>query len=73
MAPALAGKPATVGTSGNKRTPAIAAMPATAGMQARAVTPATSNSKDDNNSMTATTAGTQASAGMKETTIPTTQ
>jgi hypothetical protein len=36
--------------SGTKETPAIAAMQ-TAGMQEKAVTPATSNSKDDINSM----------------------
>jgi hypothetical protein len=44
-------------------------MQATAVMLAAAATPATSNSKDDNNGMTATTAGTQASAGIKATTI----
>jgi hypothetical protein len=48
-------------------------MQATAATHAAALTPATNSSKDDNNSMTATTAGLQASAGMKETTIPTTQ
>jgi hypothetical protein len=37
-------------------------MPATARMQAAAMTPATSNSKDDSNSMTATTEEMQAIA-----------
>jgi|688.fasta_scaffold603372_1 hypothetical protein len=53
--------------SAAKGTPAIATIPALAGMQAKAVmhvvavTPATSNSKDDINSMTATTAERNAS------------
>jgi hypothetical protein len=34
---------------------------------------ATSRSKDENNSITTTTAGTQVTAGMKETTRPPTQ
>ncbi len=65
--PSIGGRPATVRICETIEAPAIAAMPATAGMQAvihaKAVTPATSNSKDDINSMTATTAGMQATAG----------
>jgi hypothetical protein len=54
-------------------------MPATAEMQTTALThgavmtPATSNSKVDINSMKATTAGMQTTAGMKATTEPPTQ
>ncbi len=59
---ALAGRPATVRTSGTNVTPAIETIPARAGMQekavtqAAAVTQATSNIKDDSNSMTTTIA-----------------
>jgi hypothetical protein len=51
-------------------------MPAVAGMQAKAVmhivavTPATSNSKDDINSMTATTVEMQATGRLKATRLP---
>jgi hypothetical protein len=51
-------------------------MPAVAGMQAKAVmhivavTPATSRSKDDINSMTATTVEMQATARLKATRLP---
>jgi hypothetical protein len=61
------------GLSAAKGMPAIAAMPAVAGMQAKAVmhivavTPATSNSKDDINSMTATTVEMQATGRLKAT------
>jgi cysteine synthase len=56
-----------VRTSGSKGT-AAAALPAAVGIQAIAVTPATSNSKDDSNSMTAHNSRNAATASMKATT-----
>ncbi len=71
--PAIAGRPTTERTSGTKGTPAMTAtaeMQGTALTNAAAVTPETSNSKDDIDRMTATTAGMQTTAEMNATARP---